>query len=143
MSSDPSKQADREIDIRAFLQKDRERILRAIRKRIVPHLAPSNYYMATGERTLLWFDRASGTESPRSTDLNGFVAKTIVGVSSEGILVREDKRSLTTLRFAELPYEDLMKVSGWVARKLPAPAIERDDAMQAWLADVPPNGANV
>jgi hypothetical protein len=69
----------------------------------------------------------------RSTVLDGFIAKTIIGLMPDGIVLSEDKGSLKTVKFADLPYEDLMKVSRWVARKLPAPPIERDPAMQAFL----------
>lgn len=130
---------DREIDIRAFLQKDRERILRAIRKRVNPHLVPSGYFKGSGEQSLVWIDRLSNNPgaTARSTALLGFVAKTIIGIEIDGIVVSEDRRSRKTLKFSELPYEDLMKVSNWVARQFPAPAIEREAGMQQYVNEAP------
>jgi len=128
-----SMSAEREIDIRAFLQQDRERILRAIRKRSTPHLSPSHYYTVEGN---LWLDK-DATGKPRTTSIPGFVVQSILGVTDDAVIVREEGRRLLVRRFSDIPYEDLMKVSGWVARKLPAPAIAREQGMQAYLAELP------
>lgn len=142
-----SGQVDPLVDIRAFLSQDRERIVRSIRKRTAPHLIETGHYKSSGEKALLWIDYGNSVgadlsmakTTPVNTNLGGFVVKHVCGIGAEGVMRVNERRLLETLKFSELPYEDLMKVSSWVARRFPAPqpTIERDEGMLAFIGAEP------
>lgn len=122
---------DRDIDIRAFLSRDRERILRAVRKRSRPHLTETEFLRHDGTRLRAWIDRDHANQKAHVTQLNGYVAKAIIGIAEDEVIISQSRGSLSTLKLADLPYEDLMKVSSFVARRFPAPPIERQSEMLA------------
>lgn len=114
---------------RPELERERQKLIRSIRRQIKPHLWPSGFrtpidprkgLLAGSRPLLLWSPRRNG----RTWRLGGFVVDNVEGVT-EGGPITDSSMVIVTTGWGDMPYEDLLKFHDWVRFRM-LPEIEAD-----------------
>lgn len=109
---------------RPELERERQKLIRSIRRHIKPHLRESGFRtpldhrkgLPGGSRPLLvWAPR----RRDRTWKLGGFVVDHMEGVTEHGPIT-DSAMVIVTTGWGAMPYEDLLKFHDWVhARMIP------------------------